>query len=65
VQMFQSFCITTQCTWPTGQATWRGRYWLAPGVGFVQTEFLQNPSGPIAPQRFNYATGMLTTWETP
>src|SRR5688572_11688897 len=39
VQMFQSFCITAQCQWPSGQATWRGRYWLAPGVGFVQTEF--------------------------
>lgn len=64
VQMFQSFCRDAQCAWPAGQSTWRTRYWFAPDVGFIQTEFLQNPNGPISGRK-NYAVGILETWETP
>lgn len=65
VRVFQSFCITTACTWPNGQATWITRHWLAPGLGFVQIEYIQNPNGPWNPTRFDYAISINRTWETP
>lgn len=65
VRMFQSFCITSACTWPTGQATWITRHWFAPGKGIIQTEYLTVNSAPVSPQRIDSATSIITTWETP
>jgi hypothetical protein len=66
VKMFQSFCITYACGWPSGQATWITRHWFAPGQGIVQTEYLMVNSATVSPQRLDYVEAIpLTTWATP
>lgn len=40
VYLYQSFCIDAACSYPAGQNIWKNRYWLAPGVGIVQTDYI-------------------------
>lgn len=40
VYVFQSWCSTSTCNYPAGQNVWQIRYWLAPGVGVIQKDYL-------------------------
>jgi hypothetical protein len=57
--VFQSWCAASGCAYPGGQSIVTMDYWLAPGVGIVQVDYLT----PNA--RRDYAVGVLETWETP
>lgn len=37
---FQSWCKDSGCVYPSGQNSEQTRYWLAPGIGTIQTDFL-------------------------
>lgn len=56
--VFQSWCANSGCAWPSGQTYVQMDYWLAPGIGIVQVDYLT----PTA--RRDYASAILTTWET-
>jgi hypothetical protein len=59
LNVLQSWCATSGCAWPTGQSVVTLDYWLAPGVGIVQLDYLT----PNA--RRDYASAVVETWETP
>jgi hypothetical protein len=59
LHIFQSWCANAGCSYPTGQSIWTMDYWLAPGVGIVQIDYL-SPS-----TRRDYALSLAETWPTP
>lgn len=66
VKMFQSFCITWACGWPSGQSTYVTRHWFARGLGIIQTEYLMINSVSVSPQRIDYVISCpLLMWVTP
>jgi hypothetical protein len=57
-KVLQTWCADAGCAYPAGQHVYRQRYWMAPGLGFVQIEYLE----PV--QRIDYPKFIETTWET-
>ena len=54
----QSWCKDNACVYPSGQNITQSRYWLAPGVGIIQTDYL----APSA--RRDYAKSVTRTCAT-
>ncbi len=40
LNVFQSWCANSGCAYPSGQNIWTMNYYLAPGVGIVELEYL-------------------------
>ncbi len=59
ISVFQSWCKTPACDYPAGQNAYTFVYWMAPGKGFIQIDYLTAPS-PFTPRR-DYAKSITET----
>lgn len=59
LSVLQSWCANAGCAYPSGQNIWTMDYYLAPGVGIVQTDYLTPTT------RTDAALVLSETWETP
>jgi len=55
----QSWCINAACAYPSGQSIYQMRYWLAPGLGFVQIDYI------LPTARRDYAKSVTKTVAMP
>jgi hypothetical protein len=56
---FQSWCANSGCSYPSGQNIWTQNYYLAPGVGVVQIDYVSPTT------RTDATMPVAETWETP
>lgn len=59
LRVHQAWCANAGCSYPTGQNIWSMDYFLAPGVGIVQLDYI------LPNARRDYVVGLAETWPTP
>jgi len=40
MRVFQSWCKTNACDYPAGQSSYEMTYWMAPGLGMIQIDYI-------------------------